>query len=612
MTDLKDNITELSHIPPELGPILKKMGSVVQDEWMTRNGVYLNADERKGSKPLSVIESVDMEIRVGNTRYIIGPADPKKPVVSIPVGMSDKTNTAPVPRDWVVGMLGSALITAFGDDGEVFNIVIDRMCKAIDAAAVIDEETGRLSIKQADLPPVRHAVEVAEGLERMKRVFKSRSAGSPKVNFSITAVTDEPAQEQDSMQTRKEAVLSSIMPEPEAQECTITDCPTEGQVNERGICEACEEASGVAAREDAAAEAMASEVVGNIVEAVVGDIEDIELSKQGPHEDNSPEVVRAVLNVAITYDDNENGSTWGQIKKSAAHLYSEIAEDDFRAMLDSTVKSGLVSKTGARRATRYLWNVPTWADPGADMIVEPEAAEVEQKVESTRKDVCRVEECGVALTDEDLKLTGTDLCVGCFSAQELADFAVEEAKCSKCAKPLDERDAALAHTNGLCLPCCDEIDRMVLEVEKETPWKIWGSPHPLPTHENWTAPDLPVTDEAEEEVPWGGPVGLLESNWLDPRPLEHHITDEAGTLIESETKTCAQCDEKHTEGLVKGTAVGERAFCTEACWLDYIDEKPIGISDWASGPAEQEEESSARSKQRHALSGGTPPPRRGA
>ena len=51
MTDLKDNITELSHIPPELGPILKKMGSVVQDEWMTRNGVYLNADERKGSKP---------------------------------------------------------------------------------------------------------------------------------------------------------------------------------------------------------------------------------------------------------------------------------------------------------------------------------------------------------------------------------------------------------------------------------------------------------------------------------------------------------------------------------------------------------------------------------
>ena len=246
MTDLKDNITELSHIPPELGPILKKMGSVVQDEWMTRNGVYLNADERKGSKPLSVIESVDMEIRVGNTRYIIGPADPKKPVVSIPVGMSDKTNTAPVPRDWVVGMLGSALITAFGDDSEVFNIVIDRMCRAIDAASVIDEETGRLSIKQSDLPPVRHAVEVAEGLERMKRVFKSRSAGSPKVNFSITAVTDEPAQEQESMQARKEAVLSSIMPEPEAQECTVTDCPTEGEVNEHGRCEACEEASGVA------------------------------------------------------------------------------------------------------------------------------------------------------------------------------------------------------------------------------------------------------------------------------------------------------------------------------------------------------------------------------
>ena len=509
MTDLKDNITELSHIPPELGPILKKMGSVVQDEWMTRNGVYLNADERKGSKPLSVIENVDMEIRVGNTRYIIGPADPKKPVVSIPVGMSDKTNTAPIPRDWVAGQFGAALIAVFDDDPEVFNIVVDRMCKAIDAAAVIDEETGRLSIKQADLPPVRYAVEVAEGLERLKRVFKSRSAGSPKVNFSITAVTDEPAQEQRAVQARKEAVLSSIMPEPEAQECTVTDCPTEGEVNEHGRCEPCEEASGVAAREDAAAEAMASEIAENTVEAVE------ELSVD----------IHSILNVAISYDDTPAGSTWGQVKKAAAHL-TDIPEAEVRKALDEAVKAGSVTKTGARRATRYLWSVPTWAEPGADMIVEPEKAEVEQKVESTRKDVCRVEECGVALTDEDLTMTGTDLCVGCFSAQEFADFAMEEA------------------------------------------------------NENWTAPNLPVTDEA-------------------------------GTLIESETKTCAQCDEKHTEGLLKGTAVGERSFCTEACWLDYIDGKPIGISDWASGPAEQEEPP-VRPEQQHALSGGAPPPRRGA
>ena len=170
---------------------------------------------------------------------------------------------------------------------------------------------------------------------------------------------------------------------------------------------------------------------------------------------------------------------------------------------------------------------------------EPEGC-VEQLVESNWKDVCRVEECGVALTDEDLKLTGTDLCIQCFSAQELADF-----------------------------------------------------------------------EEPEEEVPWGGPVGLLESNWLDPRPLDLPITDEAGTLIESETKTCIQCGAKHTEGLVKGTAIGERPFCTEACWLDYIDGQPSGISDWASGPAEQEKPS-VRSEQEHALSGGAPPPRRGA
>ena len=99
--------------------------------------------------------------------------------------------------------------------------------------------------------------------------------------------------------------------------------PTEGEVNEHGRCEACEEASGVVAREDAAAEAMASEIVENTVEAV----EEVRfggaLDTQGTQTSSESSWtlltlktweelsvdIHSILNVAIAYDDNPAGST---------------------------------------------------------------------------------------------------------------------------------------------------------------------------------------------------------------------------------------------------------------------------------------------------------------
>ena len=542
--ELKAEIEALDYIPAELGPILKKMGTVVQDVWMQNNGVYLDADQRKGHKPIAVAETVDMDVRIGSTRYIIGPAEEGKPVVSIPVGMSDKVSNAPVPSDWLVGQFYSALCTAF-DGPDVANVFVDRLCEAIDEAAEINPENGRLSIKQAKLPPVRYAVDAAEALERLKRVFKSRSAGSPKVNFTIRVEQVEEVAQPVVGASTAEAVMNLLpgRPEIDAQaafgelqpKCAVTDCPTEGPLNADGVCAACVQA--MDNREAAAAEAMASEIVENTVEAV----EKIELPEQGSHENNIPEVIRAVLRVAVTHDDNENGATWGQIKKSAAHLFDEYPEDTIRSMLDSTVDSGMVVKTGARRATRYLWAVSSWAEPSVEMLVEPEEAVVEVKVESTRKDVCRVEECGALLTDDDIALSGTDLCTGCFAAQELADFALEEAeeeaKCRKCEKPLDERDAALAHTDGLCVPCCDEIDRMTLE-----------------------------RDQAME---------------MPPFSERDMVTDEAGELLEmiAKHRECANCNLRGA-GHIEGTPIGERAFCDMECYLAWMfpgdsEEEPV-------------------------------------
>ena len=176
-------------IPAELGPALKMAGAVLQDEMLKRMGddAYLTAAERKINKrkPMAVVDETDLEIRLGGKRLRFVPAEEGKPVVKFPYGMSDKTATATKPSDWIEGQLGAALISIFDGDEQVFLALIDRMCAAIDAASITDPETGRLKIDQKQLPPVRYAVAVSEGLGRLKRTFKTKSAGSPQVNMGF-------------------------------------------------------------------------------------------------------------------------------------------------------------------------------------------------------------------------------------------------------------------------------------------------------------------------------------------------------------------------------------------------------------------------------------------
>tara|TARA_R110000765_G_scaffold5669_1_gene17842 strand:+ start:1404 stop:2963 length:1560 start_codon:yes stop_codon:yes gene_type:complete len=184
--EMKELAEAIPHIPAEIGPALKMFGSVIQDAWMNTNGVYLDKDERKGHSPIAEVIDTDLEIRIKGKVIRFQPATQGKAVITIPVGMSDKVSTATIPRDWTEGQFAAALVEVFEGDPYVLNILVDRMCEAIDSAAIINEETGRLKIQQDLLPPVRHAVAVAEALDRLKRSFKTQSAGSPSVNLSFT------------------------------------------------------------------------------------------------------------------------------------------------------------------------------------------------------------------------------------------------------------------------------------------------------------------------------------------------------------------------------------------------------------------------------------------
>ena len=184
--EMKELAEAIPHIPAEIGPALKMFGSVIQDAWMNTNGVYLDKDERKGHSPIAEVIDTDLEIRIKGKVIRFQPATQGKAVITIPVGMSDKVSTATIPRDWTEGQFAAALVEVFEGDPYVLNILVDRMCEAIDSAAIINEETGRLKIQQDLLPPVRHAVAVAEALDKLKRNFKTQSAGSPSVNLSFT------------------------------------------------------------------------------------------------------------------------------------------------------------------------------------------------------------------------------------------------------------------------------------------------------------------------------------------------------------------------------------------------------------------------------------------
>ena len=224
---MKETAESIDEIPAELGPALKMLGTVLQEEWMARDGVYLPEDERKQNpEPIAFVEDSLIQIRAGNKRITLRPSDSDKPALVIPVGMSDKKNTCSIPRDWLTGVWIDALIAAFDGDPSVALQFAARVNEAIDLAMITGED-GRQTVKQADLPSHRHAVEVAEITESLKRHFHGKSAGSPKVNMDFTIETigsDHSTEMHKEMhharQERENNVLNTLVPNPNVAQAT--------------------------------------------------------------------------------------------------------------------------------------------------------------------------------------------------------------------------------------------------------------------------------------------------------------------------------------------------------------------------------------------------------
>ena len=372
---MKETAESIDEIPAELGPALKMLGTVLQEEWMARDGVYLPEDERKQNpEPIAFVEDSLIQVRVGNKRITLRPSDSDKPALVIPVGMSDKKNTCSIPRDWLTGVWIDALIAAFDGDPSVALQFAARVNEAIDLAMITGED-GRQTVKQADLPSHRHAVEVAEITESLKRHFHGKSAGSPKVNMDFTIETigsDHSTEMHKEMyharQERENNVLNTLVPNPNVaqiatppkQNKSTVVVAQEGSVVEASHPENTPLPVPVTLEEDTVEHDMnALRTMGTSGESqsVSEPIPEYTDSTDGPVElgiTGEPLDVEMIILCAINNCGDTDGATWGLIKKTAKADGSCDDLTPHRKVLDKLVKAGAVNKEGARRSTRYF------------------------------------------------------------------------------------------------------------------------------------------------------------------------------------------------------------------------------------------------------------------
>lgn len=306
----EDIAQNLSDCPIEIGPALKLVGGLLDDKWHDIHGQSLNKEEREArgkDVPLAAVDDIDIRIHTHGKVLVISRDDPKRPGVKIPIGMSDRMNTATMPKEWMIGIPLQALISVFDDDPSYAWKVIEKMNEWIDAASV-ETEDGRLKIDQSLLPQPKNAVLIAEMITSLKRTFRSHSRGSAKLNLTMS-VEDIPT----TIPNALSAALDDLVAIP------VVDAPVESDLR-----------------------LMASQPDEDATGA--GD-EDRGVS-------SSPTILegRQTLSNAIIDALGMEGRTIGYIRKA---LDSIDEKTEWRPRLDAMVTNGQVVKEGKARACRY-------------------------------------------------------------------------------------------------------------------------------------------------------------------------------------------------------------------------------------------------------------------
>lgn len=613
---------------PDLGSIMKMFGEVILSQWHEKNGIYLNAEERKerGKIPQAEVHQSDIQVRCGNQLITFVPVKEDKAMISIPVGLSDKATPATMPREKLIGYWVDALMSAFDGDATIVRYYANGVNAAINNAMEIDEN-GRMKINQSKLPEFNYPIEVAEILDSFKRTYVSKSKPSTKANFTMVVQELEPVEE-------APQEVEVVEPEPSkadlvmqladnlASHSTPQEEEQEVGEDEHSFTEpvpALEEADLPTPPADDAEEVVAVVADPTPPVGILTPLDDEELveddTNANPHnfKKNPTDWIKHDLMASTQY--------------AAPKLFFSIEEVAERAGCHvQTIKRAL-DKFEAEAANVHMQDISTFTDEQLD---EGMPGWVALDVNINEDWILRIE-CERSPTGRYARgrpihfiLEDTDFPEQADppTAEETAEMvasafdsipveALEDAPptlkasddtdpslspCPDCGTLTSHRDTPKEAPDFICGEChlirLDEDEqwaeesRIRAQVNAIHEGKAIGD-EPIPRYadEPEEDEDEEVVEEAVEEAPSvletvivDAPREEVEAEWeelmKDSEPYDFpampEVIDTPVAAIEGATGRCVNC--AAPASFVHNTAIGERHFCTEKCWAEYTGE----------------------------------------
>jgi len=522
-------------LTPDLGATLKMLGEVLVKQWHKNNGIFLSADERKsrGKVPQAEVQQSDIQIRQGDWLYTIVPCDEDKAMVSIPVGLSDKVTPATIPKDWVIGFLIDAIITLCEGDDYVARYWLNMMNNQINHAMQIDPESGRMKIDQKLLPEVRNPVEVAEMVDSLRRSFKSVSNPTTKTNFTFTATRLEAVEPEPVVETKVDPGSQLIALADEISNSTPKEVKEVGEASIMAVTDP--EPASVEAEDIPSPSATDAEEVVAVVADPTPPVDEIIEIEENPH--------------------NFRKNPTGWIKHRLLEEYNKYSTGEFE-------DHGWGIKTVAEFADCHVQTIKRALE-----TFEDEAHTVTRVSDATGQYVVPVVDKWVRLdinVDEnhDLIITCLRSETGRFQRGRPIKFRIENR---------NDEDEVADDAEGQVDTTAGPVD--LEELKEDIPVEALIDSEP-PVNEG----DVEIFIESDLE--YAERIARMHdemnAHWveeeLEQDAIEEVIVskvwDTPVAAIEQTTGRCVHC--AAPAKFTTMTAIGERAFCSEKCWAEYV------------------------------------------
>ena len=508
---------------PDLGSIMKMFGEVVLSQWHEKNGIYLNAEERKerGKRPQAEVHQSDIQVRCGNQLITFVPVKEDKAMISIPVGLSDKATPATMPREKLLGYFIDMGIEMCEGDTTIVRHFANGVNAAINNAMEVSDD-GRMKVNQSKLPEFNNPIEVAEILDSFKRTYVSKSKPSTKANFTMVVQELEPVEE----------------------------APQEVEVVEPSPSKAGERVMELADRMASHSTPQEEQVVGEDSHSLTEPEPASEEVEPTPSTDEAEEVVAVVADPTPPVDENPHNFK----KNPTDWIKHELANDELGEHMWSIEEVAGIAGCHVQTIKRAL-----------DKF-EAEAAYVHMQGLHTLKDADEGTPGWVALDvpineNHQLRIECERSATGRYARGRPITFTIQGLEKDWNTHPEEMAERMDAYTAEL-KAVEDDVQIPIEALEDSAP--VVSDEWPQHDHDEGFPPLLEAPSQPFDFPPHLG---------IAPAP---EVIDTPVAAIEQTTGRCVHCAAPAT--FTANTALGERLFCTEKCWAEYTGNpvKPEG------------------------------------